>query len=170
MARTQETKPEWIVHGHQPRRPWVMLVIVGLIIAAVVIAYLRFMNFQTVTYELRACTAPLTVDSTWSQIEAAGCEPIDASDVTMVVFEERSRHDPDQIEGGAFSFEGFPMNNPAHSFEITGTPPHDAGFLVDPEGQQIRRQISSNAAGTDWSGYTGDRGPTTYWVLFTPEQ
>ena len=168
MTRTRDTS-EWIVHGQHTRRPWVMFVIVALIVAAVVITYMRFKNFETITYELRSCASPLTAESSWEEVEAAGCEPIDATGVTMTLFEEKSRHEPDLVEGGAFTFESFPINTPAQSFEILGTPPSGAGFLVDPGGDIIRRQISSNAAGTDWSGFTGDRGPTQYWVLFTPE-
>lgn len=170
MARTRE-KSEWIVQGHHRDSPWVMLVIIALIGAAVVIAYVRFMAFKDVTYELRSCQQPLAADSTWEQIEAAGCEPVDElSGAHLVLYEEKSRHEPDLVEGARFTFERFPVNSVAHAVEITGTSPHGVGLLVDPEGRQIRRELSSNADGTQWSGYTGDRGPTTYWVLFTPER
>jgi len=171
MAKTKERdKSQWIVQGQYRNNPWVMFVIVALIIAAVVIAYIRIMGFGTVTYEVRQCQSPITAESSWTEIEAADCSAIDAArdGVTMTLFEGKSPKEVDSVRGGRFVFEGFPINTPAHSFELRGVQPAEVGLLVDPSSKTVRRELSSNASGTDWSGFTGARGPTDYWVLLAP--
>lgn len=172
MAKAKERdRTQWIVHGQHRNNPWIMFVIVALIVAAVVIAYLRIMAFRTVTYEVRQCQSPLTAESTWAEIEAAECRSIDAvaEGATLVLFEGSSRKEAESVLGGSFTFEGFPINTPAHSFELHGVQPADTGLLVDPKGQSIRREMRSDASGTTWSGFTGGRGPTEYWILLTPD-
>lgn len=171
MAKARERdRSQWIVHGQRRNSPWIMLIITALIVAAIVFAYLRVMAFRTVTYEVLECQSPLTAQSTWAQVEAAGCESIDANgeDVTLVLFEGSSAKEAESVQGGTFTFEGFPINTPAHSFELRGVQPADSGLLVDPEAQSVRREMRSDASGSTWSGFTGGRGPTEYWILLSP--
>lgn len=159
---------EWIVHGQTKTNPWVMVAIVVGIAALVVLAYQRLMNFDTITYELRQCEQPLTEESSWAEVTAAGCEPISIDGVTLKVYEGRSEHVPDSTEDSTFIFDSYPVNSIEHVLEIDGTPPGDALLLGDPQGEEIRRAMSSDAGGRDWSTYVGARGPTEYWLLLTP--
>lgn len=171
MAKAKERdRSQWIVQGQHRNNPWIMLIIIALIVAAIVIAYLRIMAFRTVTYEVRQCAGPLTAESTWAQIETAGCESIDAAadGATLVLFEGSSPKEAESVQGGTFTFEGFPINTPAHSFELSGVQPAETGLLVDPEAQTVRREMSGNASGSTWTGFTGGRGPTEYWILLSP--
>lgn len=171
MGKLQERdRSQWIVQGQHRNNPWIMFIIVALIVAAVVIAYMRVMAFRTVTYEVRQCQSPLTAESTWAQIEAAGCESIDAGaqGATLVLFEGSSRKEAESVQGGIFTYEGFPINTPAHSFELHGVQPAETGLLVDPASETVRREMRSDASGTNWSGFTGGRGPTDYWILLAP--
>lgn len=172
MAKAKERdRSTWIVHGQDRNSPWIMLAIVVLIVVAVVLAYMRFMGFGTVTYEVRECRSPLTAESTWAQIEAADCRAIDVGTdgATLVLYEGTSRTEAASVDGGTFTFEGFPINTPAHAFELRGVRPAGTGLLVDPKDQSVRREVRSNASGTNWNGFTGGRGPTHYWILLTPE-
>lgn len=171
MAKAKERdRAQWIVHGQHRNNPWIMIIITVLIVAAIVVAYLQIMAFRTVTYEVRQCESPLTAQSTWAQIEAAGCESIDANadGTTLVLFEGSSPKEAESVQGGLFTFEGFPINTPAHSFELRGVEPADTGLLVDPKSQTVRREMRSDASGSSWSGFTGGRGPTEYWILLSP--
>lgn len=163
------TKDGWIVHGKHQNSLWVPVVIAALIGVCVFIYYQGFMRFETVTYELRECSAPLTAESTWAEVEAADCQPVDAAGATFVLYEERSRHEPDTVTGSVFTFESFPLNTAAHSPELTLAEPAESVVVAEPDNEQLRRpmrRISSD--GLQWSGYTGSRGPTEYWILVTP--
>lgn len=165
-ARSRDTS-EWIVYGRKQSQPWLIVVFVVAVGVLVVLAYQRFMAFDTVTYELRACRGSLTADSSWSQVESADCRPGSFGDVEVVVYEGTSRHEPAAVDGAAYSFDGFPLNSTAHSVEIDGLPSADGVLIAEPTTERIRRAMSGNAAGTAWSGFVGDRGPTLYWLLVT---
>ena len=168
MASTR-TKDGWIVHGQQRNSGWTLLLIAVLIGVLVVLAYQRFMNFDTITYELRQCDAPLTAESTWSEVEDAGCEPMDAAESSFVIYEEASRHNPDSVEGSAFVFESFPVNSILHVAELTLAESAESVVVAEPANEQMRVALRRNTAdGKVWSGYVGDRGPTEYWILVTP--
>ena len=159
---------EWIVNGRQRSRPWVIVVIVAVIAALVVLAYQRFMAFETVSYELRACTTPVDAQSSWSDIEAADCAPVSDDSVSVVLYEGTSRHEPSAVRGGQYSFGDFPVNTSAHSVEITGTDSMRTVLIAEPNEERIRREMSGNADGTAWTGFVGARGPTEYWLLMSP--
>ncbi|MCA1780946.1 MAG: hypothetical protein ABR500_14075 [Dermatophilaceae bacterium] len=170
MPRQPRNHDEWIVHGRKPGQPWLIVVFFVAIGVLVVLAYQRFMAFDTVTYELRACQSPLTVESTWSEVEAAGCEPTEPGEVQVVLYEGTSRHEPATVDRAVFSFDRFPVNSTLHSVEIDGTPPTGAVLIAEPTNETIRQSMSGNVQGTTWSGFVGDRGPTQYWLLMTPNE
>lgn len=159
---------EWIVNGRQASRPWVIVPIVAAIAVLVVVTYQRFMAFDTVTYELRSCATPIDAQSSWSDVEAADCTPVLDDTVAVVVYEGTSRHEPSSVADARYSFGDFPVNTPAHSVEITGTPPMGTVLIAEPTNERIRRQMSGNADGTAWTGFVGARGPTEYWLLMSP--
>ena len=168
MAPTR-TKDGWIVHGTYQNRLWVPVVIAAVIGVLVFGYYQRFMAFDTVSYELRHCSEPLTADSTWQEVEAAECEPVDAAGTTFVLFEERSQHDPSAVTGSVFTFEDFPVNSVAHSPQLILTEPAETVVVAEPTNEQLRRPMRRTSVdGLRWSGYTGARGPTEYWILVTP--
>jgi hypothetical protein len=159
---------EWIVHSRKTSQPWVIIPFLVAIGVLVVLAYQRFMAFDTVTYELRVCQSPLTAETSWSEVEAAGCEPMTDTGASVVLYEGTSRHDPATAEGGVFSFDAFPINASSHAVEISGVPPASSVLIAEPTNERIRRAMSGDASGTSWSGFVGDRGPTEYWLLLTP--
>lgn len=166
-TKTRDTS-EWIVNGRQRSRPWVIVLIVAVIAVLVVAAYQRFMAFETVTYELRACAAPVDAGSSWSDVEAADCTPLVDESVSVVVFEGTSRHEPSSVSGARYAFGDFPVNTPAHSVEITGTQPMGTVLIAEPANERIRREMTGNADRTSWTGFVGSRGPTEYWLLMSP--
>lgn len=166
-TRSRDQK-EWIVHGRKHGQPWVIPVVLILMGVLVVMTYQRFMAFDSVTYELRQCQTPLTAESTWAQVQAANCEPLDTAGATFAIYEGASRHDPDVTEAHEFLFDSFPINSVEHSVDLR-IPVAAASVVVgEPDNEQVRRALSPDAAGKHWTGYTGDRGPTHYWLLVTP--
>jgi hypothetical protein len=149
-------------------RPWVIVVIVAVIAGIVVVAYQRFMTFETITYELRTCASPVDAQSSWSDIEAAGCEPTEHDGASVVVYEGTSRHEASSVAGAQHAFADFPLNTPAHSVEIIGSEPMGTVLIVEPTNERIRREMAGNADGTAWTGFVGARGPTEYWLLMSP--
>lgn len=162
-------REEWIVHGRKPGSPWVIPIVLILMAVLVVMAYQRFMAFEAVTYELRQCQAPLTADSTWEQVQAARCEPVDAGSTVFSIYEGSSRHQPDLVEGSEFIFDSFPINSVEHSTDLVLPEAAESVVIVEPTNERVRRSMRGDAAGTHWTGYTGDRGPTHYWLLVTPD-
>jgi len=162
-------KSDWIVHGRKPGNPWVIPIGIILMGILIVMIYQRFMAFDAVTYELRQCQTPLTAESTWEQVRAADCEPLDAAGTQFVIYEGASRHDPDAVDGNKFLFDSFPINSVEHSVEMEFPFAAESVVIVEPENERVRRALSSvSSDGTRWSGYTGQRGPTHYWILLSP--
>ena len=169
MGTRARDSSEWIVNGRARSRPWVIVVIVAAIAVLIVVAYQRLMAFDTVTYELRACATPVTAQSSWADIEAAGCEPLSDDSVSVTVYEGTSRHEASSVSGARHSFGDFPVNTTAHSVEIAGTRPMGTVLIAEPTNEQIRREMAGNADGTTWTGFVGARGPTEYWLLMSPQ-
>ena len=92
---------------------------------------------------------------------------MDAS-VSVAVYEGTSRHEPSSVDGARYAFSDFPVNTPAHSVEISGTPALGTVLIADPAGRQVRREMAGSASGTEWTGFVGSRGPTEYWLLLSP--
>lgn len=167
-SQTRDTS-QWIVNGRQRSRPWVIVVIVAAIAVLVVVAYQRFMAFETVTYEVRACSGHVDAQSSWSEIQAANCQPVSDDSVSVILYEGTSRHEPSSVVDGRYSFGDFPVNTPAHSVAITGTEPMRTVLIAEPTTERIRREMSGDAGGTAWTGFVGARGPTEYWLLMSPQ-
>lgn len=167
--RPRKNNDGWIVHGKKPGNPWVIPVAIILMGVLVVMTYQRFMAFDSVSYELHTCQTPLAADSTWGQIESARCEPLDADGTELVIYEGSSRHAPDIVAGNTFSFDSFPVNSVEHSIQVQLPFPARSVVIAEPDNTRVRRALSSVQAGIQWSGYIGQRGPTRYWVLISPD-
>lgn len=175
MAQRSRHEASWTsadatVRGRRPGRGgWVMLAL-GFVAVAVIatVAFNRYMNFQTVTFELRECTAPLTAESTWQEVQAAACDPAPIEGDELTMWHEGSQSSADATSETSWTFEGVPVNTVTNALEITTSEAAETVVLAEPDNQQIRRALTSDAAGLRWSANIGDRGPTTYWVLVTP--
>ena len=167
-AKLKADKNGWIVHGTHKNSPWAILVILALIAAVVVLAYQRFMAFDTITYQVRQCAQPLTAESTWADIEAAGCRVGSTAGMEFRVYEGRSEHVPDSVTDDTFIFDRYPVNSVFHTADLTTTEPGQSALIVDPGNEEIRTVMNSDRSGKNWSAYVGREGPTDYWILLTP--
>lgn len=173
MARARHeaswTDAEATVKGSPQRnRPWVLILGVALIVGLASLGYSRFWNMQTVSYELRECVQPLTDESTWEQVQAAACDPVEPGRTRLFVTNEGEQIAPATVEGSTFSFDMIPVHSPAPGLRAELDRPAQSVVIAEPENQQIRRQMNGDAAGTGWSANIGSRGPLHYWVLVTP--
>lgn len=158
------------IRGNPNRNRWWILLVCAAVIAGVSWwGYGRFMNFQDISYEVRFCDRDLSEDSTFAEVSSAGCTPAPVDGMDLQIREERSLHQYDRIDGSAFVFEGFPVNTPAHAPLLTGAPAASSILLVDVDQERVVDAMAPNADGSEWSGYTGSRGGTHYWILITPE-
>lgn len=164
------THADATVRGRAQRnRGWVLLVGFAAIVMLATVAYLEFMRFETVTYQLRQCEQPLTEDSSWADVEAAGCEPLAITgDANLLQIEASSRNAPDRVEGSTWTFDEVPVNSPAHAIEMVSPIAARSGVIAEPTNEVVRSTLSPDTSGTRWSGFIGSRGPTTYWLLLTP--
>lgn len=163
------THDDALVKGRrQGNRGWVLLIAFALVFGLATTAYLTLMRFETVSYQLRTCTEPLTKDSTWVEVRRADCEPVDASGAELELFEESDRRSPDRIEGSTYFFDEVPVNWPVPGISLRTTDPMRSIVLAEPTTQTIRRELSSDASDTRWSANVGSRGPVEYWILVTP--
>lgn len=173
MARARHealwTDAEATVKGSAQRnRPWVLILGVALIVGLASLGYSRFWNMQTVSYELRECAQPLTDESTWEQVQAAACDPVEPGQTRLLVTNEGEQIEPATVEGSTFSFDMIPVHSPAPGLRVELDRPMQTIVIAEPENQQIRRQMNGDASGTSWSANIGSRGPLHYWVLVTP--
>lgn len=144
-----------------------LILLAAVIVAAATAGYVRFMGFEDISYEVSQCDQPLTEDSTWADVQTAGCSPADASTAEVELFHEGSYYVPDQVSGSTYTFEGWPVNSPSHSIGVQTSDSARSIVVVDPTNEQIRDELSGDAPGTGWTGFIGSRGPTTYWILIT---
>lgn len=177
MARARHeamwTHQESTVKGSAQRnKPWVLILLVALIAGLAALGYTRFWNLQTVTYELRQCAQPLTAESSWADVQAAACEPVEQVDLRgtqLVVTNEGEQIQPATVEGSTFSFENIPIHSPAPGLRVDLDRPVSTIVIAEPDNEQIRREMNRlDSAGTSWSAHIGSRGPLHYWVLLTP--
>lgn len=164
------THDEATVKGSRSRnRWWIMLAPAALIVILAAVGYTRFWNFQTVHYGLRQCNQPLSLESTWAEVQAAACDPIDPAGVQLTIRNEGQEViEPSAVEGSTLSFDDIPVNSPAPAIRIELDRPAGAIVLAEPDHERIRRELNGDASGTSWSANVGSRGPTDYWVLITP--
>lgn len=151
-------------------RGWVMLAVGFAVIAVVsIFAYNRFMNFQDVTYSLYHCDQPLGEDATWADAQGAGCAPAAIEGEVLTMWHQGSQSQADTVTEDDWVFEDNPVNTVVNSLQVdTATPAHSV-VLVEPDKEEVRTVLTSDAAGTRWTGFIGDRASTTMWVLVTPE-
>lgn len=153
----------------QGNRGWVLIIAFAAVALMATVAYLEFMRFETVRYELRQCAQPLTEESSWAEVEAAGCEPLPLTgQASLTRVEGSSHHEPDSIEGSAWIFEGVPVNSPAHAIELVSPVAAEQGIIAEPTNETVRSELSPDTSGLRWSGFIGSRGPQEYWLLLTP--
>lgn len=165
------THEEATVKGRGPgNRGWWTLALGFAVIAVVAtLAFNRYMNFQDVTFELRHCQQPLTAESTWREVQAAACDPAPVGGDVLTMWHEGSQSSADATAESSWTFEDVPVNTVVNAMEITTAAPARSVVLAEPDNEQIRRALTSDTARTRWSANIGDRGPTTYWVLVTPD-
>ncbi|AXH96264.1 hypothetical protein [Ornithinimicrobium avium] len=165
------THQDATVRGSAGRnRGWVMLAVGFAVIALLsIFAYNRLMNFQTVTFELQTCQASLGEDVNWADVEAAGCAPAPIEGDRLTMWHGGDQSSADEVTGGAWVFDGVPVNTVVNSMQIDTAVPARSVVLVEPDKKQVRTVLTSDSARTRWSGYVGDRAATTLWVLVTPE-
>lgn len=174
MARARHealwTHQESTVKGRTQRnRPWVLILLAALIAGLAALGYTRFWNLQTVTFELRQCAQPLTEESSWADVQAAACAPVDPGATRLWVANEGEQIQPATVEGSTFSFENVPIHSPAPGLRADLDRPARTIVIAEPENERIRREMNQlDAAATSWSGHIGSRGPLHYWVLLTP--
>lgn len=173
MARArhegQWTHEESIVKGSsQKNRAWVLILLVAAVIGLAVLGYTRFWNLQTVTYELRSCAQPLTEESTWAEVQAAACDPMDPGGVELVVSNEAEMVEPSEVDGSTFTFESMPINSPAPGLRMELEGPARTVVVADPDNERIHGAANGASSATSWSAYIGAGGPQHYWVLITP--
>lgn len=150
-------------------RGWVIGLGFLAIILVSSVVYTRYLGVSTVTYELRQCREPLTEMSSWAQVEAAGCEPLAATgDASVRVMEESSTLEADAVEGATWTFDDVPVNSPAHAVKVVTPLAGRTAVVAEPTNRRVRTELTSDAAGTRWTGHIGSRGPTEYWILLTP--
>lgn len=163
------TSPDATVKGRRGGFGWVMLALgFAVIVVVSTVAYNRYMNFQEVTFELRHCRAPLTAESSWQEIQAAACDPATRGGDVLTMWHEGSQSSADTTTETTWTFEDVPINTVVNALELTTAEPVESVVLVEPDNEQIRRELTTDAERTRWSGHIGDRGPTEYWVLVTP--
>lgn len=173
MARARHegrwTHEEATVRGRtQGNRPWILLLCVALIVGLSALGYSRYMNFQTVSYELRECSQPLSAESTWEQVQQAGCRPVDPVGTRLSAVVQQEALTPDAVEGSTFVFDEVAQHTQEHALRADLDRPARTVVVAEPEEQTIRRQMNGDRAGTTWTGHIGSRGPLYYWVLVTP--
>lgn len=174
MARARHeaawTHADATVRGSVGRnRGWVMLA-VGFALVAIVstFAYNRLMNFQDVTFELRSCQEPLTGESTWSQVQAAACDPVAIDSQVLTRWSEGHQTPADRAVGSSWTFTSVPVNTVVNAVELELAEPARSVVVAEPSREDVRVALTPDAAGTTWSGHIGDRAATTMWVLVTP--
>ena len=157
--------------GRLPRNQWWVLPLLLVGIAVVMFVAWRIYNgVDTVTYEVRQCQQPLTEDSSWGEVQSAGCDPVDAGEMpdSMLLMRGEEPVEPDRTEGAVLAWDGWAVNSPEHSVQLRLEDAAETIVVAEPTNQRVRTGLSGDAADVRWGGFIGGRGPTEYWVLITP--
>ncbi|MFK5647295.1 hypothetical protein ACI3ET_12310 [Ornithinimicrobium sp. LYQ121] len=173
MARARHeaswTDEDAVVKGRVGRnRAWVLLALFAALAVLSTVTFNRFMNFQDVTYQLRSCTAPLTQESTWDEVQAAACDPVPAAGAELTLWAASHERPADATTGDSWTFEDVPVNTAQTSMEIRLPQAARSVVLAEPDNEVVRRELRPDASDRRWTANVGGRGPTTYWVLVTP--
>lgn len=163
------THPDAGTRKRQRNRGWVIALGFLALVLTTTLVYREYLAVSTVTYEMRECREPLTESSSWADVEAAGCVPLTAAgDGSIIVMEEGATREAKSVEGATWTFEGVPVNSPAHGLRLRTPLAAQTAVVAEPTNQRVRTELSGDVAGTQWSGHIGSRGPTEYWILLTP--
>ena len=142
------THPEATVQGKQTRNKWWVIVLgFAAIMLISTTAMVRYMNFQTVGYELLQCAAPLTEESSWAEVQAADCRPMPVDGVELIHLQEGSVREPVRVEGSTIFVEDVPINSPAHALRLTLSNPVSSIVVAEPENERLRTEMSGDAQG-----------------------
>ncbi|KUG58390.1 hypothetical protein AVL62_10780 [Serinicoccus chungangensis] len=157
--------------GRLPRNQWWVLPLLLAGIALVMFVAWRVYNgVDTVTYEVRRCQEVLTEDASWSEVQAAACDPVDAVALPSVVLMRGEEPvEPDRSEGAVLAWDGWAVNSPEHSVQVRLEDPAESIVVAEPTNERVRTELTPDAADIRWGGFIGGRGPTEYWVLITPD-
>ncbi|GAA4867854.1 hypothetical protein [Serinicoccus chungangensis] len=157
--------------GRLPRNQWwVLPVLLAGLALVLFVAWRVYNGVDTVTYEVRRCEAPLTEDASWSEVQAAACDPVDAAALpaSVVLMRGEEPVEPDLTEGALLTWEGWAVNSPEHSVQVRLEDPAQTIVIAEPTNERVRTALTPDAADIRWGGFIGGRGPTEYWVLVTP--
>lgn len=174
MARARHeaawTHESATVRGSKGRnRGWVMLAVGFVAIAGLsIFGYNRLMNFQDVTFELRYCQQPLTQESTWPEVQAAACDPVDIDAQVLTRWSAGDQTFADTAVGSSWTFDSVPVDTVVNALELELAEPAQTVVVAEPGKESVRAALTTDTAGTTWTGYIGDRAETTMWVLVTP--
>ena len=163
------THPDSSVKGRVRRnRPWILALLFVVVVAVVVVTWGRMMNISDVTYELRVCQQPLDDESTWVEVQAAGCTAAPTDGTRVTLWAEGSQEEPDETTSTVWTFGEVPLNSPATAVQVDLSSPAASVVLAEPTTERVRRELTGDAAGARWTANVGSRGPETYWILVTP--
>ena len=161
------THDEARVKGRRRNRAWVLIGLFVTAVAIISLSWARYMNIQDVTYELRVCQQPLTTDASWSEVQAAACDPATTSGNWLTLWAAGDQQDASSVQAQSWIFESVPVNSSATSIQLDLAQPARTVVLAEPDSQTVRRDLTKDKQGLTWTANVGGRGPTTYWVLVT---
>ena len=163
------THPESSVKGRVRRnRAWVLALMFALVVVVATVSWSRMMGVADVTYELRVCDRPLSAASTWTEVEAAGCQAAPAAGTAVTLWAGGDQQEPDTTDRTSWTFEDVPVNTSATGVQVDLRTPARSVVLAEPTNEQVRRALSGDASERRWTANVGSRGPVSYWVLVTP--
>ena len=172
MSRNR-TEASWTheratVKGRRRDKWWVLLALIVALVVVVTLTWNRMMGVGDVTFELRHCAQPLAKDSSWEEVQAAACDPAPIEGTTLNVLLGLDPQEPVSTTETTWTFENIAVNSPENGLAVRTDEPVQSVVLAEPESQQIRRALTSDASDQRWNANIGGRGPTSYWVLVTP--
>lgn len=156
------------VKGRWTNRWWVLPLCLVLVLVPATLLYRNYQGSTTATFEIYQCVQPLSAETTWEEIEGAGCEPADAADYEVRRRIAEARSEPDEVHEHSYVFKDYPSNSPGNAVELTAPVALESVVVVELEEQLVRRALSSDSRRQDWYGHLGGRGGHEYRLLVTP--
>lgn len=174
MARSRHeaawTADESLVKGRVRRnKAWVLLLLVAAGATLIGTTWWKSMNFQSVTYQLRVCAEPLTKESSWAQVQQAACDPAPISGNRLTLWAGSDEQEPASSAESSWTFTEVPLNTALTAIQINLADAAQTVVLAEPDNKSLRRSLTGDAAGQKWTANVGSRGPTSYWILVTPQ-